>query len=113
MDLSELLLCTAALDTDGVTQALVAVCHFGVEPKKTPQVDFTLGLDLQGFERNPADSALRHVPHRDAGIQRGDQMLLRIGKLVRATKFAGLRYIAIEALNSRMIYYDAARQVEL
>jgi hypothetical protein len=90
MDFNELLPGSAALDTNGVTQALVTVCHLRVDSKKTPQVDFTLSLDLQGFERDPADGALRHVPHRYAGIQRGDQMLLRIGKPVRATEFAGL-----------------------
>jgi hypothetical protein len=39
-----------------------------VDPKKTPEVDFTLSLNLQRFERNPADGALRHVTHRYAGI---------------------------------------------
>src|SRR5437868_2680416 len=40
MDFGELLLGTVALDTNGVTQALVAVWHLRVDPKKTPEVDF-------------------------------------------------------------------------
>src|ERR1700733_14171263 len=69
VDFGELLLGTTAPDTNGVTQALVAVCHLRVDPKKTPEVDFTLGLNLQGFERDPADGALRHITHRYASIQ--------------------------------------------
>ena len=54
MDFGELLLSTAALDTNGVTQALVAVCHVRVDPKKSSKVDVTLSLNLQRLERDPA-----------------------------------------------------------
>jgi hypothetical protein len=54
MDFGELLLSTAALDTNGVTQALVAVRHVRVDPKKSSKVDVTLSLNLQRLERDPA-----------------------------------------------------------
>src|SRR6476660_5651823 len=89
VDFGELLLGAATLDADGVAQVLVARRHGRIDPEKAAEIDLTAGLDRQAFEGDPAHRTLRHVSHRHAGIERRDQMLLRIGETVRSTEFAG------------------------
>src|SRR4051794_7133262 len=50
VDRGELLLGAAALDADGVGEALVARRHGGIEPEEAAEVDLALRLDLQAFD---------------------------------------------------------------
>ena len=89
MDLGELLLGAVTLDADGVAQALVARRHGGIDAEEAAQVDLAFGLDLQAFEGDPAHGALRHIAHRHAGVERREQVFLRVGEAVAAAQFAG------------------------
>src|SRR5204863_5806130 len=89
VDLGELFLGAVALDADDIAQLLVARRHGGIDAEEAPQIDLAVGFDLQAFEGDPAHCALRDEPDRHAGVERRQQMLLRIGEPVRATQFAG------------------------
>ena len=90
VDFGELLLGAVALDANGVTEALITVRDAGIDAEEAAEIDLSLGLDGQALEGDPADCALRHVPHSHAGIERGDQVLLGISEAVRAAQLAGL-----------------------
>src|SRR5207248_3257855 len=90
VDFGKLLLGAVALDANGVTEALITVRDAGIDAEEAAEIDLSLGLDGQALEGDPADCALRHVPHSHAGIERGDQVLLGISEAVRAAQLAGL-----------------------
>src|SRR6266446_345232 len=94
VDRGELLLGAAALDADDIAQILVARRHGGIDSEEAAEVDLTIGLDLQAFEGDSAHRALRYVPHRHAGVERREQMLLRIGEPVRSAQFA--RFVDVD-----------------
>lgn len=82
VDFGELLLGAATLDADGVVQILVALRHRRIDPEKAAEIDLTVGLDCQALEGDSAHRALRRVSDRHTGIERRNQMLLRIGETV-------------------------------
>src|SRR3984893_3688317 len=90
VDLGELFLGAAAFDADDVAQVLVPRRHGGIDTEEAAEIDFAIGLDLQAFEGDSAHRALRYVPHRHAGVERRQQMLLRIGEPVWSAQFARL-----------------------
>src|SRR4051794_30204420 len=90
MDLGKLFLAAASLDADEVAQVLVPGRYRGVDPQKAAKVDVAFGLDLQLLDGDPAHRALRNVPHRHAGVERREEMFLRIGECVAAAEFARL-----------------------
>src|SRR6266403_3691961 len=94
VDLSELLLGAAALDADDVAQVLVPRRHGGIDSEEAAKIELAIGLDLQAFEGDPAHRTLRYVPHRHAGVERREQMFLRIGEPVCSTQFA--RFIDVD-----------------
>src|SRR5262249_32531809 len=52
-------------------------------------VDLALGLDLQALKDDSTHRALRRVAHRHAGVECRNEMLLRIGELVRPAQLKG------------------------
>src|SRR4029077_18749579 len=94
MDLSELLFGAVALDAHGVAEILVALRHSRIDPKEAAEVDLAVGLDREAFEGDPAHRPLRHVSDRHAGVERSDQMLLRISETVRTSEFA--RFVDVD-----------------
>src|SRR6266699_3513093 len=90
VDLCELLFCAVTLDADGVAEVLVALRHGRIDPEEAAEIDLAIGLDRQAFEGDSAHRALRHVSDCHAGVERRDQMFLRIGETVRSAEFAGL-----------------------
>jgi len=55
------------------------------------------GLDHEAFQGDPAHRALRHIAHRHAGVERREQVFLRVGEAVRAAELAGLVDVDHEA----------------
>src|SRR5258708_32472928 len=53
-------------------------------------VDLAADIDRQAYEGDSAHRALRQVSDLHAGVERRDQVLLRIGETVRSAEFAGL-----------------------
>jgi hypothetical protein len=90
VDLGELRLRAAPLNAHGVAQAVIAVRHGRIDPEKAPEIDLSLGLDREALERNSAYRALRHVADRHAGIERGNQVFLRVGEAIRAAELQWL-----------------------
>src|SRR6266480_5545283 len=90
VDFGELLSSAVTLDANGVAETLVTVRHIGIDAKEAAEIDLAFGLDSQAFEGDPAHRALRHVPHRHAGVERRDQVLLGIGEAVRAAQLVRL-----------------------
>ena len=97
MDLCKLLLGAVALDAHLVAQVLIASRHGWIDAEEAPEVDLAFGLDGEALESDIAHRALRHVAHRQAGIERRDQVFLRIGKPVRAAELARLVDVDREA----------------
>src|SRR5262249_729646 len=102
MDLGELRLGAVTFDTDGVAQALVARRDRGIDPEETPEVDLAFGLDRQLCEGNPSDGALRHLSHRHAGVERGEQVFLGVGEGVAAAQFVG--FVDVEREPARYLF---------
>src|ERR1700736_3202506 len=94
VDIGELLLSAATLDADDVAQVLVPRRHGGIDSEEAAEIDVTISLDLQAFEGDPAHCALRYVPHHHAGVERREQVFLRIGEPVCSTQFA--RFIDVD-----------------
>src|SRR3984893_7952533 len=94
VDIGELLLSAATLDADNVAQVLVPRRHGGIDSEEAAEIDVTISLDLQAFEGDPAHCALRYIPHHHAGVERREQMFLRIGEPVCSTQFA--RFIDVD-----------------
>src|SRR6185437_7723249 len=90
VDLGELFLSAAALDADNVAQLFVARRHGRIDSKEAAEIDLPIGLDLQAFEGDSAHCALRDVPNHHAGIERRDQMFLRIGETIRSAQLVRL-----------------------
>src|SRR5262249_9706917 len=86
----ELLLGAAALDADGVAQRLVAGRYRRIDAEEAAQIDVAVGLDLETFELDAAHRALCDVAHHHAGVERRQQVLLRIGEAVRSAELARL-----------------------
>src|SRR5262245_39743489 len=99
MDFGELLLCAAALDADGVAQLLLARWHGRIDSEEAAEIDLTVDLDLQAFEGDSPHRALRDISHRHAGVERRQQMFLRIGEPVRYTKLA--RFVDVDGEPAR------------
>src|SRR5262245_61878348 len=111
MDLGELRLGAITLDADSGAQALVARRDRGIDPEETPEVDLAFGLDLQLFEGDPSDGALRHISHRHTGVERGDQVFLGVGEGVAAAQFAGFVDVKREAARYLFAAYLEARDL--
>src|SRR5262249_60390059 len=90
VDFGELLLGAAAFDADDVVQLVVARRHGRIDSEEAVEVDFAIGFDLQAFEGDSPHRALRDIPYRHAGVERRQQMFLRIGEPIRSTELAGL-----------------------
>ena len=67
----------------------------------TAQIDFAMGFDFQAFKGDAAHRALRYVADRDAGIECGEQVFLRIGEPVGPTQFNGFVDVASSSLPLR------------
>jgi len=89
MDLGELFLAAAALDSDDVAQVIVPRRYRRIDSKEAAEIDVAFGLDLQLLDGDPAHRALRNVSNRHAGVERRKQMFLRIGEGIAAAEFAG------------------------
>src|SRR5215472_2525609 len=94
MDLGKLLLGAVTLDAHHVGQALVASLHGRIDAEESAQVDFASGLDSEALESDAAHGALRDIPDHYAGVERRDQVFLRIGILVRAAELA--RFVDVD-----------------
>src|SRR5215471_4989278 len=90
MDLDELLFGPATFDAYDVFQAVVAGWHGRIESEKSPQVDLPLRLNLKLLKDDAAQRALCNVTHRHAGVERRQQVFLRIREHVRSTEFVRL-----------------------
>src|SRR6185369_3125823 len=102
MDLGKLFFAAAPLDADDVPQVLVSRRHRGINSEEAAEIDLAFGLDLQLVDGDPAHSALRDVPHRHAGIERREQMFLRIGECVAAAEFGWLVDVDRKAARNRL-----------
>src|SRR5262249_52505023 len=78
------------LDADRIVECLVARQHGWVDSEEAAEVDVACDLDPQAFEHDTAHRALRHVADNHAGIERSQQIFLRIGEPVRSSKLARL-----------------------
>src|SRR5262249_1780799 len=107
VDLDELLPGAATLDADDVAEFVVARWHGWIDSEEAAQVDFTMSLDLQLFQRNSPQCALRRVPDHHAGIERRQEIFLRIGEAVRSAQFVGLVDI-----NRKLARYARAADLE-
>src|SRR5207302_157233 len=114
-------LCRRAVSFDAhrVTQVFVSGRHRGIDPEKAPEIDLSLGLDREALERNSADRALRHVADRHAGIERSNQVFLRVGEAVRAAELQRLVDIDREGAphelpaNAEAFHFSAAARLTL
>src|SRR5262249_12490340 len=68
-----------------------------IDAEKTAQVDLAFGLNGQAVESNASHGALRHITDRHAGVERRDQILLRVGEAVRPAELGRLVDIDREA----------------
>src|SRR5204863_7588106 len=87
MDLGELLLGPVTFYTNGVAQALVARSHSRIYPEETSEIDLAFDLNLKPFESDPSDCALRRIPYCHAGVERCEEVFLRVSKGVAAAQF--------------------------
>src|SRR5438067_1362499 len=94
MDFGELLFCAVTLDANCVAQVLVARRHGRIDSEEAAEIDFAVGVDCQAFEGDSAHRALRHVTHHHAGVERCNQMFLRISETVRTSQ--RVRFIDVD-----------------
>src|SRR5215472_6803965 len=111
VNLGKLLLGTVALDPHRVAQAAVASLYGRIDTEESAQVDFAFGLDGEALESDAAHRTLRHIPDHHAGIERRDQVFLRIGILVRAAELA--RFIDVDREAARHLIAAHAKALDL
>ena len=64
--------------------------YLDIDAQKAAQVDLARGLDLEGFDLDSFQRRQRHIADRHAGVERSNQVLLRVGELIGAAKLVGL-----------------------